>query len=306
MAQTIDPQAVNPQTYDRQPSASDVSRLEARWERLTFADNYVFGEVLESNLDVCRHLLEVVLEIPIDHVELATTERAFQPAAESRSVRLDVYAKDDLGRSFDVEMQQTNSADLVKRARYYQAAMDTAKLGKGCDYGSLTESYVIFFCTFDPFGRGLRRYTYRMACAEDGRPEPWNGVEHVYLNAKGTAGQVNDDLKAVLDYLAGDNIPSEGLVREIEDAVDAVLTSPERRRGYVTFEWELEQARREGEAKGRAEGRAEGRAQGEAQSYDRLSRLMKELTTRGRQQELASALADPSVRERLFREFGIE
>ena len=298
------------QASSRQPSASDVSRLEARWESLTFADNYVFGEVLESNLDVCRRLLEAVLEIPIERVEIASTERAFRPAVDSRGVRLDVYAKDNLGRSFDVEMQRTGSADLARRARYYQAAMDVDKLGRGCDYDRLAESYVIFFCTFDPFGRGLRRYSYQMTCAEDGESEPWDGARHVYLNARGTVGTVSHGLQAVLDYLAGDNVPREGLVREIEDAVGAVLTSPERRRGYVTFEWELEQARREGEAKGLAEGEAkglaEGEAKGEARGYDRLGRLAEALAAQGRQEELAAAVADPDARARLFEEFEIE
>ncbi len=74
-------------------------------------------------------------------------------------------------------------------------------------------SYVIFFCTFDPFGRGLRRYTYRMMCEEDCCKEPWNGSKHVFLNAVGTAGEVNPELEGVLSCLAGDNEDKDSLVR---------------------------------------------------------------------------------------------
>lgn len=197
----------------KMPSQQDIDRLEGKWSKLTFADNYVFGEVLASNLEVCQRLLEAVLEIPIDHVEVSAAERGFEPSPSSKGVRLDVYAKDGSGRVFDVEMQRSNATDLVKRARYYQAAMDTGQLGKGLDYGRLSDSYVIFFCTFDPFGYGLKRYTYRRVCVENEVAMPWDGTEHVFLNATGTVGTVNDALQDVLDYLAGDNAEQSELVR---------------------------------------------------------------------------------------------
>ncbi len=43
--------AESPRLFD---SEEDIER---RWESLTFANDYVFGEVLRSNLDVCRRLL---------------------------------------------------------------------------------------------------------------------------------------------------------------------------------------------------------------------------------------------------------
>lgn len=73
----------------------------------------------------------------------------------------------------------------------------------------------------------------------------------------------------------------------------------------MTFEWELEQARREGEAKGLAEGEAKGLAEGEAKGYDRLSRLAEALAEKGRQEELAAAVTDSDARARLFEEFEI-
>ena len=37
--------------------------------------------------------------------------------------------------------------------------MDVSQLKPGEDYDTLPESYVIFICTFDPFGKGLYKYT---------------------------------------------------------------------------------------------------------------------------------------------------
>ena len=47
-----------------------IRNLEERWEELTFENDFVFGAVLQSDLDLCRRVLETVLDMPIDHVDL--------------------------------------------------------------------------------------------------------------------------------------------------------------------------------------------------------------------------------------------
>ena len=46
--------------------------------------------------------------------------------------------------------------------------MDVDNLLRGQSYAELKESYVIFICTQDPFGKGLPVYTFRSVCGEDG------------------------------------------------------------------------------------------------------------------------------------------
>lgn len=293
---------------------SDIEQLNARWAGLTFANDFVFGAVLKSNLDICRRLLQCVLEIPIQRVELVAPRRSISPALGAKSIRLDAYVNDDSGRVFDVEMQQSTALQLPKRARYYQAAMDTEQLDKGADYEQLPETFVIFFCTFDPFGRGLRRYTYRQACMEDGSFSPWDGTERVYLNAVGTSGSVGDELQGVLDYLSGHNEKENELVRDIKGAVTQVLSSEDKRRDFVNMELKLMDARRhamaegrkEGLEEGRAAGLAEGRAEGRNDTLSMLAKVSAELEKRGRESELARAIAEPDFLEALCREFGIE
>lgn len=289
---------------------SDVEQLIARWSGLTFSNDFIFGAVLKSNLDICRRLLQCVLEVPIRRVELVAPQREISPALGAKSVRLDAYVNDDSGRVFDVEMQQSAALQLPKRARYYQAAMDTEQLDKGADYEQLPETFVIFFCTFDPFGRGLKRYTYRQACVEDCSFVPWDGTERVYLNAVGTNGTVNEELQGVLDYLSGHNEVGNDLVRDIKGAVTQVLSSEEKRRDFVNMELKLMDARRHAMAEGRREGleagRAEGRAEGRNSTLDLLAKVSAELERRGRGSELSRAVAEPEYLDALCKEFDIK
>ena len=282
-------------------SKYDEDLLKARWAGLTFDNDYIFGAVLRTNLEVCRRLLEAVLEVPINRVELVATQRDLSVSQRAKSVRLDAYVEDGSGRVFDVEMQRNNEVHLPKRARYYQSIMDTEQLDKGVGFDDLPETYVIFFCTFDPFGRGLRKYTYRQTCIEDGSTESWDETTRIFLNAKGRTGTVSEDLQGVLDYLAGHNDREGDLIKDIESTVSEVLSSEANRRDFMKYEADLMSARRSAGA----EGRAEGRAEGEESAYEKMARLSTRLSEAGRSDELALAMQDSAVRERLFREFGI-
>lgn len=45
--------------------------------------------------------------------------------------------------------------------------IDLNHLEMGMPYRELKECYIIFICTFDPFGKGMHRYTFRNTCQED-------------------------------------------------------------------------------------------------------------------------------------------
>lgn len=48
--------------------------------------------------------------------------------------------------------------------RYYQGMIDLNILEKGGDYNKLKKSYVIFICTFAPYGQGRHLYTFEYLC----------------------------------------------------------------------------------------------------------------------------------------------
>ena len=64
-----------------------------KWEELTFSDNYIFCKVMEDER-LCRHLLEILLDIRIEKLEYIRTETPVENFFDSRGVRLDVLVKE--------------------------------------------------------------------------------------------------------------------------------------------------------------------------------------------------------------------
>ena len=155
-----------------------------KWERLTFADDFIFYKVLEKNLDFTQELLELLLDIKIDHIEQPAAQKGFKTDYFSKGARFDVYVKDGTGRCFDIEIQTSHLTDLAKRARYYQGVMDVDNLMAGDDYKDLKDSYVIFLCMGDPFGLGLPVYTIRNRIDEAPSELIDDGRLSVFYNAR--------------------------------------------------------------------------------------------------------------------------
>ena len=138
---------------------------EEKWENATIANNFIFYKVMRSNPDVCKRLLEILLEIEIDKINIYQEETIDVDYA-SKGVRLDVYAK-NATQAFNVEMQTTNSKELAERSRYYQGIIDVDCLKSGQQYKDLKDSYVIFICIDDIFEKGRTKYVFENICIDD-------------------------------------------------------------------------------------------------------------------------------------------
>ena len=119
---------------------------------LKFTDRWMFNRVL-CEKEVCRKVLRAALGIEVGEIAYLNAEQAKEPAAASRGVRMDVFAREG-NRVFDIEVQVSPEDRIGRRMRYYQAAIDTTELGPGEDYELLPESFVVFFCAADPFRAG--------------------------------------------------------------------------------------------------------------------------------------------------------
>lgn len=84
--------------------------------------------------------------------------------------------KDEKEVVYDIEMQVSDTKELPKRSRYYQGMMDLKLIDKGQYYDELNQSYVIFICPFDVFGKGRYIYTFENICKEDNRISMGDGT----------------------------------------------------------------------------------------------------------------------------------
>lgn len=248
-------------------------RREKAYEELTFADNYMFCKILSTNKDLCKALIEMLLDIKVKDIGYPVYEKTIEGLGDSHGIRLDVYVDDDCGTIYDLEMQTTLSWDLGKRSRYYQDMIDMDLLEKGKKYKELNKTYIVFICLTDPFDRGLARYVFRNTCIQDSSLELGDESDKVFINANGSRDNISDELASFLDMLRGIAPAKDSLAENIEKAV---LTAKQYNRwkeeykSMINWADELadrvrEEAKAEGLAEGRAEGLAEGRAEGKAE-----------------------------------------
>ena len=284
----------------------EIARLNAEFDSLTLANDFIFGATMEEYPDLCRRLIEIILDVKVKSIRYIEREKSLEERLDAKGVRLDVYVEDkDNDRSFNLEMQVANEYDLEKRLRYYQGMLDLDKLKRGRDYKHLGESYIIFICLFDYFKLGRRKYTFRETCEEVPELKLNDGTTKVVLNATGLRDGISDDLNGFLDYLMKRQSERSDLINELDLAVATVKTGVGRRLSFMTFEMRLNDARKEGRKEGREEGREEEREEERGRSNTRLSLLIHKLLADGKTQEIEEIAKDGRRIEELCTLYGI-
>ena len=214
-------------------------------EQLTITDDFIFGAVM-SYPQYCKPLLELVLGVKIRKIVYPEPQKTINERYGSKSIRLDVYVEDDAGTVFDVEVQAEAKKGLPKRMRYYQGIIDLHILEKGEDYKALKKSFVIFFCTYDPFGKGRWVYTFENLCREDTSISLGDEATKIVLNTKGKIGEISEELKDLLRYMDG-AAPDNDYTRELDRAVEDVRTDSKWRQEYMVLNEMMRERERFGE-----------------------------------------------------------
>lgn len=177
-------------------------------------------------------------------------EKTINIGYAAKSIRLDVYVEDG-NRVFNLEMQATAKKELPYRSRYYQGMIDLNSIEKGASYKKLKESYVIFICTFDPFGKGLAQYTFENLCEEDSCIRLNDGTKKIFFNATDYDKAKDEDVREFLRYVNGEKSDNP-FVQILDDKVVKVKSSKEWRREYMTLlmrEQDIEDETREKDIK---------------------------------------------------------
>ncbi len=160
---------------------------------------------------------------------------------------------------FDIEMQAAEPSDgtLDLRTRYYLFTIDVDTVRKGQDYDCLRHAFIIFVCAYDPFGLALRRYTFRSRCDEKASLVLEDRAVKIFLNAKGTVGDEDEDIRNFLDYVAG--LAARGdFAREVAKQAEQVKRHDAFRREYMTVAMLMRQERKAGFDEGWKDGEAKG------------------------------------------------
>lgn len=167
---------------------------------------------------------------------------------------------------YEWQRRGTPQADslLSRHDRYGRAE-------KGQYYTELKESFIIFICTFDPFGENLPMYTFRHRCIEKEGLELGDLSTKIFLNAKGESNTLDPDIAAFLRYVDGK--AAEGaLTKEINEEVIRIKEHKEMRREYMTLLMELQKYKTEGMQEGIEIGMKQGMEKGMEQGMEKAWR----------------------------------
>lgn len=218
-----------------------------KYEEVTFADDLMFGAVLYRYPDIAAELTEKITGRKIREIIYIEREKTLGSDPLLKKIRMDVRFEDDEA-VYCVEMQTYREIHLPKRLRYYSAVNDIEQITAGGSYGELKPTYVIFICNYDPFGLGLRKYTFRSRADEDISFILKDESVKIVLNTKGDPGNMDDGLNRLLDYVNTGN-PADELTCRIEEAVKHLRNDREWRKRYMTYhlsfrhEWEVNEIR---------------------------------------------------------------
>ena len=89
-------------------------------------------------------------------MEVQKTEK--NASVDGRNVILDIFAVDEDGKNYDIEIQRADHGADRKRARFLSSVLDSRMLKSKEDFTVLNESYVIFITEKDVLGHGLPMY----------------------------------------------------------------------------------------------------------------------------------------------------
>ena len=183
------------------------------------------------------------------------TQKTLKLETDAHGVRFDAFVESSKLWA-DIEMQTDNDSMIDKRARYYHANMDLDFLEQGQPYENLKPSYVIFICTFDHFNMDEPVYFFRSWDVE--KSLPLKDLSYtIMLNTKCSPEKVPKALKPFYEYL---NDPKKNEASELTRMIDERVrkfNSNEWRKRYMTFEYILNEHKREGEAIGFEKGAAQ-------------------------------------------------
>ena len=229
-----------------------TNRTSIPYSKLTLANNFMFYKIMRHHPEACKKLLEMLLDIKIKKMTIAT-EETVKIDLDAKSIRLDVFVKEDK-RMYDIELQVADTHELPERSRFYSAAMDLDTLKPGDKYKKLKDSHVIFICMEDVFENDLPINTFENICLEDGKTKLNDRAYKHFFIAPLCAKIIKDkELKGFFEYLISNKAKTE-YTANLNEYVEDAKHNTQWRLQYMTWERQRTYDFDEGKEAGKIEG----------------------------------------------------
>ena len=251
------------------------------YEKLTIRNKFMFGKVTQNPV-IAQKMADLLTPVEIGAVTETEREKFLQHRSSSKYVKLDMYLEDENGRVVDTEMQNKSNNKMVQeelplRIRYYQGMIDQEILSSGTDYIFLKETYIIFICTYDPFGKGKYVYHFHMTCDEDESIQLHDKMNWIFYNTTADLSDAPEGIKKFLSYVENEHAEDE-FTRLLDKEVKSARLNEEWRSEYLKTYVNDMDMKREGYLEGEEHGKAEGERERDRFLVNRWKQKGKEIS----------------------------
>lgn len=215
-----------------------AEELEALWQQAGLSNDLMFRFVMENPI-LCQRTVSLLLGKQIGTITEQQTQFSIETDGRLKGIRLDLFVEVD-GEMVDVEIQTVylSKKEMGHRLRFYQSELDQMGIRKGQKYKDLKRSIIIFICTYDPFGKGIGRYTFEEVCQEYTDIILDDGITKIIYNTLGTLPE-NDKNKTSLEHLfkyINGGEPEDDLCRDLDAEVKKQRQDVNKKGVFVMWE----------------------------------------------------------------------
>ena len=148
----------------------------------------VFFEVAAEDPKVCEEIIQTILNddtIQVLNVIVQDEERVIG----GRTIVVDALCELENGVLCNIEVQQANNINHVKRVRYHSSVITAKKSDPGIKFDKISTLYIIYISRDDIFHDGKTVYHVNSVVEETGKTID-DGLHRIFVNA-----EINDNSK---------------------------------------------------------------------------------------------------------------
>ena len=254
------------------PNSKLLAQARRSWEEAGLANDFVFNKVMLDKRITLEVLRRVLPDLNIKLVKQVVSQQEFTSSHDAKGVRLDIYVEDDQHNRYDIEMQVVDKRNLPQRICFYHANLAMDCYEKGQNYATADNSYVIFFCCFDPFGFGDQEYQIERQIKDHPDTAYVDGEQTLVFDVTSLRQEVNPKLQQFLDVIANRQVgDDDDFIVQLEKRITFVKQNRKWRREYMQrslYEMDIENsialAKEQGLEQGLSQGLEKGLSQGKA------------------------------------------
>lgn len=168
----------------RMTENNDRSKFIETIQHFRLIDDTFFNNFMDDNYTGMQLFLRIILNDDTLEVLSIQTQREISNIY-GRSVRFDVFVRDQTGVEYDTEIQRSDAWATPERARFNSSMMDTMSVKKGFKWGKdhLPPVHVIFITEHDTLGGGKPIYHAYRTIAELDHQRLEDHADVIYVNA---------------------------------------------------------------------------------------------------------------------------